>query len=137
MSLQGKRIFTCTPVAFHGNDFFFSRDTGLICMNLRKIGAESLAVMPLPFHEDDIREDIIRVPMEQLKSPDWWRTLKLDGVVLYSWGAPRYTAIARPLRRPASSWLSTWTEMGISSTSLDRHLRLSSGVAEILSSTLP
>ena len=99
MSLQGKRIFTCTPVAFHGNDFFFSRDTGLICMNLRKIGAESLAVMPLPFHEDDIREDIIRVPMEQLKSPDWWRTLKLDGVVLYSWGAPRYTAIARAIKK--------------------------------------
>lgn len=99
MPLQGKRIFTCTPVAFHGNDFFFSRDTGLICMNLRKLGAESMAVMPLPFHEDDIREDIIRVPMEELKSADWWCSLNLDGVVLYSWGAPRYTAIARAIKK--------------------------------------
>lgn len=99
MPLQGKRIFTCTPVAFHGDARFFTRDTGLICMNLRKLGAESKAVMPLPFHEDDIREDIIRVSMEQLKSADWWRTLKLDGVVLYSWGAPRYTAIARAIKK--------------------------------------
>ena len=99
MPLQGKRIFTCTPVAFHGDARFFTRDTGLICMNLRKLGAESMAVMPLPFHEDDIREDIIRVPMEQLKSADWWRSLKLDGVVLYSWGAPRYTAIARAIKK--------------------------------------
>lgn len=99
MPLQGKRIFTCTPVAFHGDARFFTRDTGLICMNLRKLGAESKAIMPLPFHEDDIREDIIRVPMEQLKSADWWRSLNLDGVVLYSWGAPRYTAIARAIKK--------------------------------------
>ena len=99
MSLQGMRIFTCTPVAFHGNDFFFIRDTGLICMNLRKLGAESKAIMPLPFHEDDIREDIVRVPMEQLKSADWWRSLNLDGLVLYSWGAPRYTAIVRAIKK--------------------------------------
>ena len=99
MPLQGKRIFTCTPVAFHGDARFFTRDTGLICMNLRKLGAESKAIMPLPFHEDDIREDIIRVPMEELKSADWWCSLNLDGVVLYSWGAPRYTAIARAINK--------------------------------------
>ena len=99
MPLQGKRIFTCTPVAFHGNARFFTRDTGLICMNLRRLGAESKAIMPLPFHEDDIREDIIRVPMEALKSVDWWRSLHLDGLVLYSWGAPRYTAIAKAIKK--------------------------------------
>lgn len=98
-SLQGKRIFTCTPVAFHGDERFFTRDTGLICMNLRKLGAESMAIMPLPFHEDNIREDIIRVPMEELKSVDWWCSLNLDGLVLYSWGAPRYTAIARAIKK--------------------------------------
>ena len=99
MSLQGKRIFTCTPVAFHGDARFFTRDTGLICMNLRKLGAESKAVMPLPFHEDDLRGDIVRVPMEQLKSAGWWRSLHLDGLVLYSWGAPRYTAIVRAIKK--------------------------------------
>lgn len=99
MPLQGKRIFTCTPVAFHGDARFFTRDTGLICMNLRRLGAESKAIMPLPFHEDDIREDIVRVPMEQLKSAEWWRSLHLDGLVLYSWGAPRYTAIVRAIKK--------------------------------------
>ena len=97
--LKGMQVYTCTPVAFHGDARFFTRDTGLICKNLRRLGAESKAIMPLPFHEDDIREDIIRVPMEQLKSTEWWRSLHLDGVVLYSWGAPRYLAIARAIKK--------------------------------------
>lgn len=98
MALEGKRIFTCTPVAFHGDARFFTRDTGLICMNLRRLGAESKAIMPLPFHDDDLRDDLVRVPLGQLKSAAWWKSLQLDGVVLYSWGAPRYTAIARAIR---------------------------------------
>ena len=53
MSPHGKHIFICTPVAFHGNDFFFIRDTVLICMNLCRLRVESKAIMPLPFHEDD------------------------------------------------------------------------------------
>lgn len=98
MALEGKRIFTCTPVAFHGDARFFTRDTGLICMNLRRLGAESKSIMPLPFHDGDLRDDLIRVPLEQLRSAAWWKTLRLDGVVLYSWGAPRYTAIARAIK---------------------------------------
>lgn len=98
MALEGKRIFTCTPVAFHGDARFFTRDTGLICMNLRRLGAESKSIMPLPFHDGDLRDDLVRVPLEQLKSAVWWKSLQLDGVVLYSWGAPRYTAIARAIK---------------------------------------
>lgn len=97
--LKGMRVYTCTPVAFHGDARFFTRDSGLICKNLRKTGAESMAIMPLPYYEGDIGEDIIRMPMEQLKSADWWRSLKLDGLMLYSWGAPRYTAIARAVKK--------------------------------------
>lgn len=95
------RIYTCTPVAFHANRGFFIRDTGLLCTTLRALGAESRAVMPLPAHEDDESgEDArqLRVPYEQLESADWWRAQRLDGVILYSWAAPRYTPIARAIR---------------------------------------
>ena len=97
--LKGMRVYTCTPVPFHGDVRFFTRDTGLICLNLRKLGAESKAIMPLPYYEDDIREDILRTSKRQLKSAAWWRCLNIDAVVLYSWGAPRYNAIVRAIKK--------------------------------------
>lgn len=94
------RIYTCTPVAFHANRGFFIRDTGLLCTTLRAMGAGSRAVMPLPAYEDDESGENarqLRVPYEQLESADWWRAQQLDGVILYSWAAPRYTPIARAI----------------------------------------
>lgn len=92
-------IHTCTPVAFHANEAFFCRDTGLISATLRVLGAESKTIMPLPWHEDDQREHIIRVAPGCLRSTRWWRRQGIDAVVLYSWGDPRYTLIARAIRR--------------------------------------
>lgn len=94
-----KAIYTCTPVAFHANDFFFIRDSGLISQSLRKLGVESKAIMPLPWHEDDRRDDVLRVEYAKLEDEAWWRTLRLDGVMLYSWGAPRYRRIARAIHQ--------------------------------------
>lgn len=100
MSAQHPRIFTCTPFAFHANGSFFTRDTGLICKSLQALGAESRAVMPLPHHEDDLADaPLMRVPMRQLRSAAWWRAQELDGVVLYSWGDPRYTGVAKAIHR--------------------------------------
>ncbi len=92
------RIYTCTPVSFAADRGFFIRDTGLICRHLREMGAESRAVMPLPTHAEDAPDGPqLRVPYEQLESADWWRVQRLDGVVLYSWAAPRYTPVARAI----------------------------------------
>lgn len=94
------RYATCTPVAFHANDNFYSRDTGLICRELQKPGATCRVVMPLPSHEDDLpTADLIRVPKKQLFDSRWWKNLGVDAVVLYSWGDPRYTGIARAIRK--------------------------------------
>lgn len=93
------RIYTCTPIAFHANDFFFIRDSGLISQTLLRLGVESKAIMPLPWYDDDRREDTIRVEYAQLESEAWWRSLHLDGLVLYSWAAPRYRRIARAIHR--------------------------------------
>lgn len=95
------RIYTCTPVSFHYRQDFLIRDTGLFATQLRAMGIESKSIMPLPWHDDDIRDDgnLIRVELKELYSPDWWKSLQLDGLVLYSWGAPRYTGIAKAAKR--------------------------------------
>jgi glycosyltransferase involved in cell wall biosynthesis len=91
------RVFTCTPVAFGGGADFFARDSGLLCRGFQAIGIESRAVMPgerMP--EDEV--DLIRTDHANLESPEWWRTQRLDGVVLYAWGRPRFRKVAAAIR---------------------------------------
>lgn len=93
-------------MAFHANRGFHIRDSGLIARHLRLLGLESKCIMPLPYYDDDTeRDNLIRVEMKKLRDPAWWSSLGIDGVVLYSWAAPRYGAIARAIRR-AGLWLS-------------------------------
>lgn len=100
MSNSPCRYATCTPVAFHANENFYTRDTGLICKELQKLGAECRVVMPLPAHEDDLPTgDLLRVETRKLYSTAWWRSMGVEGVILYSWGDPRYTGIAKAIRR--------------------------------------
>lgn len=100
MSHTLRAVYTCTPVAFHANRAFHIRDSGLIASELRKMGLESKCIMPLPSYEDDsLTEQLIRVEAEKLSDPAWWRTLGIDAVVLYSWGAPRYRSIARAIQK--------------------------------------
>ncbi len=100
MSCPRPSIATCTPVPFHANESFFQRDTGLICRELQKQGEACRVIMPLPAHEDDLpTADLLRVEPGKLKSAAWWRSQGLDVVILYSWGDPRYTRIARAIRK--------------------------------------
>lgn len=95
-----KRFATCTPVAFHANDYFYTRDTGLICRELQKLGNECRVIMTTPGHGDDLAEEsLLRVKRSKLSSISWWRKLGVEGVVLYSWGDPRYLGIARAIRK--------------------------------------
>lgn len=99
MNPKYQKIYTCTPVAFHGNEWFFIRDSGLISRTLRQLGAESRAVMPLPYYDDDLRDEVLRTEYRNLESAKWWASLGIDGCVLYSWGAPRYRRIARAIHK--------------------------------------
>lgn len=87
------RIFTCTPVAFGGGPDFFARDSGLLCRGLQAIGVDSRAVMPGEKRPED-EDDLIRTPYRNLESADWWRAQKLDGLVLYAWGSPKFRKVA-------------------------------------------
>ncbi len=55
--------------------------------------------MPLPYHDSDQREGIIRTEYKNLRSVSWWKSLGIDAVILYSWGAPKYTLIARAIHK--------------------------------------
>lgn len=97
MNPKYKKVYTCTPVAFHANDWFFIRDSGLISRTLRDLGAESKVILPFPGYDDDLRDEIIRTEYKNLESTEWWKSLQIDALVLYSWGAPRYRKIARAI----------------------------------------
>jgi len=91
------RWFTCTPVAFGGGADFFARDSGLLCRGFQALGMESRAVMPGERQAGD-EADLIRTDYGNLESADWWRSLRLDGVVLYAWGRPRFRKVAAAIR---------------------------------------
>lgn len=89
------RIFTCTPVDFRGDGSFFSRDSGLFSRGLRANGVESMAIMPGPTRPDDFTDQLIRTDPANLISSEWWKDLRIDGLVLYSWASPRFTSVAK------------------------------------------
>ena len=76
--------YTCTPVAFKGDHTFFSRDSGAFCKAFQRIGVESRAIMPTPAQEGD-DPDLIRTEYANLKDAAWWKSLGIDGVILYAW----------------------------------------------------
>lgn len=55
--------------------------------------------MPLPYYEDDRRDNLIRTPYATLESATWWKSLGIDALILYSWGAPRYLNIAKAVKQ--------------------------------------
>lgn len=90
--------YTCTPVPFKGDHTFFCRDSGAFCKAFRQLGMESKAIMPTPAQEGD-DADLIRTDYANLEDPEWWKSLGIDGLVLYSWGMGKYTPVARAVRR--------------------------------------
>lgn len=63
------------------------------------MGSESKCIMPLPHYEDDQNEHLIRTEYKNLKSVAWWKSLGIDALILYSWGAPKYLPIARAVHK--------------------------------------
>ncbi len=92
-----KKWYTCTPIAFKGDDTFFCRDSGLLCRGLQEMGFESRAIMPYSEQSGD-RDDVLRTEYRNLFDAQWWCGLGLEGVLLYSWAAPKYTGIARAIK---------------------------------------
>lgn len=92
-----KKWITCAPKPFPGDEkTFFSRDSGLCCRALQALGVQAKVVMPAPARNDE--PDVLRAPYAQLENPEFWREQGADAVILYSWAAPQYTAIAEAIK---------------------------------------
>ncbi len=110
--LARMRVFTCTPVRFPGDEAFFARDSGLMSVGLGQIGIESRPIMPGPaMPGDDPR--VIRADPGDLENAEWWKTLAIDGLVFYSWAAPRYNGIARAIREAGIPFLVNMDTCGL------------------------
>jgi hypothetical protein len=83
------RIYTGTPCNFDGTADFFDRDSGLTVRGFREIGVESRSITLGPAKPGDLPL-MTRASREELESPDWWRTLKLDAFIFYTWGNSQY-----------------------------------------------
>jgi glycosyltransferase involved in cell wall biosynthesis len=90
------RLFTCTPVDFGGGPDFFARDSGLLCRGLQSLGIESHAIMPGEARASD-EPDLIRTAYANLESASWWRDQKIDALVLYAWGRPKFRKVAQAI----------------------------------------
>lgn len=69
-----------------------------MCRGFQALGCESRAVMPGEPQPGD-EADLIRCKFEHLESAEWWRGHRLDGVVLYAWGSPKYRKVAKAIRQ--------------------------------------
>ena len=57
---------------------------------------ESKCILLLPWRGDeDDKDSLIRASLAEPEPPEWWKSLQLDGLVLYSWALPKYTKVAR------------------------------------------
>jgi glycosyltransferase involved in cell wall biosynthesis len=81
-------------VTFGGGPDFFARDSGLLCRGLQSLGTESHAIMPGEARASD-EPDLIRTAYANLESAAWWREQKIDALMLYAWGRPKFRKVAR------------------------------------------
>jgi len=88
--------YTCAPCQFGTGGAFFRRDSGLLCRGLQALGHESKVVLLGP-SEPDASPDILRAQLRDLESAEWWRALKLDGVIMVAWARHRDTPIVRAI----------------------------------------
>lgn len=112
-SLNDGGWYTCTPIRFVGDHTFFARDSGLLCKGFQEAGYQCKAIMPGPAMDVDNTEDLIRTDYSNLENPDWWRSLRAEGVVLYAWGDGRYWKIARAIKLSGAKLVCNMDTAGI------------------------
>lgn len=90
-----KRILFAIPLPYGPDWGFWTRDSGLVVLALRKMGYDCWLVAlggPTTITSD---RPILPVSLEMMQSADWWRAQQPDAVVLNTWSAPRYDAIRK------------------------------------------
>lgn len=92
------KFYTCALLPFPSNDYFFTRDSGLLCRSLQELGVDSKVVLPECEEDHFPRPDVLRASAKDLSSSDWWRSLGIDAVAIITWGFARDTKVVRAAR---------------------------------------
>jgi glycosyltransferase involved in cell wall biosynthesis len=124
------KVATCTPVDFEASPRFFSRDTGLLCRGFQAAGVDCLVVM-LGARTASDDPDLVRGSSAELESPHWWRSQRLDLVVLYAWGHPKFLAVARAIRAAGIRLIQSMDTAGLPSPFADFSIWMQTTWAEV------
>lgn len=89
---------TATPLVYGENLQFWDRDAGLLCLGLRQLGQDSRFVALGETTSVSTTQPLLTGRIEDFHDPAWWRQWGATGVILNSWGAPRYEPIARAIK---------------------------------------
>ena len=92
-----KTWWTAIPLAYADDNGFWGRDAGGLCLAFRGLGMDSKMVALGEASFQSIHPVIVR-PQQTLEDPAWWREQQIDGVVFYSWSAPRWKKMAWAIR---------------------------------------
>jgi hypothetical protein len=85
------------PMAYREGVDFWERDNGVLCLALRNLGVDARFVaLGSPIVRNDV--PLILGELEDFHNPVWWKQWAPDGVILNSWGVPRYEGVARAIR---------------------------------------
>ncbi len=114
------RIATCTPVNFNADAHFFGRDSGLMCRGFQAAGHDCVVIMPGLSAAGDA-PDLVRARPEDLRDSAWWRSRRLEMVLLYAWGDPIHLEVATAIRRAGILLIQNLDAAGIESPYADIH----------------
>lgn len=98
MQHAAARWLTAIPLPYAEDGGFWDRDAGLACLGLRELGVDAKFVA-LGMPQESEQPPLIIATIEQMCDANWWRSRQVEGVFIYSWGAPRYEPIARAIRK--------------------------------------
>jgi glycosyltransferase involved in cell wall biosynthesis len=90
-----KRILFAIPIPFGPNWGFWTRDSGLVVLALRKMGYDAWLVALGDSTTVTEGMPVLPVTLEEMRNPEWWKSQRPDAVVLSTWSAPRYDAIRK------------------------------------------
>jgi hypothetical protein len=118
------RWFTSTPCNFDGDQTFFDRDSGLTMRGFTALGIESGSITLGPAKATDLPA-MTRATHEEMESPEWWASMKLDGLVFYTWGQAQYAGMVRAAMQSGAKVAQVTDAQGVSSILSDWRANLS------------
>ncbi len=111
---NGKKWFAAIPLEWRGQEAFWEREAGVLCLGFRALGVESKLVL-LGRPEVHPNLPLLVGTPQQFEDPAWWKQWGAEGVVLYSWAAPRYEPIACAIKSSGAKLVLRMDTDGVSS----------------------